>query len=335
MAVNNEYVNRVDANGQTLIDLTNDTATAGDVLEGHTLHLASGAPATGTYRPGDEIEARLEATVGHSSKNLLPITLESGTYTSSGANLTYTVDKVAGTITLNGTTRTSGTDYLIVCDDVDGKIAGQLYLSGGYDENARLFCFDVTANAYPKQWDGVTSSVASKGENDSVEELLIAGHNNQVRLRFYAGQSFNNVVLKPMLRDGSISDDTFEPYVTPTDEKKQDKPVVLWAWDSANPVQTVSLSALSDSILNYSIIKIFFNWRSIFSCIEGDAEILYGTEIPRAYFGTTLYDVDPSFSSASISLDCPQTAINLYAHRIGDGADLTHNCAIVKIIGIP
>ena len=166
-----------------------------------------------------ETEARLRATVGHSSKNLLPITLESGSYTKGGANLSYTVDKVAGTITLNGNTRTSGTDYLTVFSDVNGDVAGKLYLSGGYDDGARLFCRDLTNDEYPKQWDGATTSVTSKGEHDSVQELLIAGHNNEVRLRFYAGYTFNNVVLKPMLRSGNISDDTFEPYVTPTDER--------------------------------------------------------------------------------------------------------------------
>ena len=76
----NEYVNKVEANNQTLIDLTSDTATAGDVLEGRTLHLASGAPAVGTYRPSEEIEARLEATVGHSEeKNLFVQQFRQGT----------------------------------------------------------------------------------------------------------------------------------------------------------------------------------------------------------------------------------------------------------------
>lgn len=45
---NNQYVNKVVKNNTTLIDLTNDTATAADVLPGKTLHLASGATATGT-----------------------------------------------------------------------------------------------------------------------------------------------------------------------------------------------------------------------------------------------------------------------------------------------
>ena len=119
----NEYINKVVANNNTLIDLTSDTAEAADVLEGRTLHLASGAPAVGTYRPSDEIEARLEATVGHSSKNLFEITEE----TSTSRQVTFTVDKVAGTITTSGTaTGGSAIFYLPISADVKGDF----YLSG-------------------------------------------------------------------------------------------------------------------------------------------------------------------------------------------------------------
>lgn len=44
----NEYVNKVVYGGDTLIDLTGDTAIASDVLSGKKFHLKSGAQATGT-----------------------------------------------------------------------------------------------------------------------------------------------------------------------------------------------------------------------------------------------------------------------------------------------
>lgn len=44
----NEYVNKVVYGGETLIDLTGDTAIASDVLSGKKFHLKSGAQATGT-----------------------------------------------------------------------------------------------------------------------------------------------------------------------------------------------------------------------------------------------------------------------------------------------
>lgn len=45
---NNQYVNKVVYDDNTLIDLTCDTATASDVLSGATFHLANGEQATGT-----------------------------------------------------------------------------------------------------------------------------------------------------------------------------------------------------------------------------------------------------------------------------------------------
>lgn len=242
MAVNNEYVNRVDANGQTLIDLTSDTAEAADVLEGRTLHLASGAPVVGTYRPSAEIEARLEATVGHSSKNLLPITLESRPYDTDGNDFSVTVDKVAGTITINGTSKSSGATNIEFYTDTNGKLSGNFYITGGVTGCVvRAYDYDSQdANKWAKKWDGTNTATGSSSEHDSQEVQAVAGHKFGYRLRVSAGQSFTNAVIKPMLRDGSIADDTFEPYVTPTDEKKQDKPVLLWE-GSINPTQVATL----------------------------------------------------------------------------------------------
>lgn len=49
---NNPYTNKVEYAGQTLIDLTGDTATAADVARGKIFHLASGAQAIGTLEGG-------------------------------------------------------------------------------------------------------------------------------------------------------------------------------------------------------------------------------------------------------------------------------------------
>lgn len=46
-------INKVTQNDNTLIDLTNDTATAADVVSGVTFHLATGEQATGT-RPATQ-----------------------------------------------------------------------------------------------------------------------------------------------------------------------------------------------------------------------------------------------------------------------------------------
>ena len=47
----NPYVNKVEFGGNTVMDLTNDTASPGDVLLGETFHDRSGAPQSGTLDP--------------------------------------------------------------------------------------------------------------------------------------------------------------------------------------------------------------------------------------------------------------------------------------------
>lgn len=47
----NPYINKVEFDGDTLMDLTGDTASPSDVLLGKTFHDRSGAPQTGTLDP--------------------------------------------------------------------------------------------------------------------------------------------------------------------------------------------------------------------------------------------------------------------------------------------
>lgn len=44
----NQYKNKIIYGDQTLIDISDTTATVGDVLAGKSFYLASGCPATGT-----------------------------------------------------------------------------------------------------------------------------------------------------------------------------------------------------------------------------------------------------------------------------------------------
>lgn len=267
----------------------------------------------------NETEAMLKTTVGHSSKNLMPITLESGTYNQGGANLTYTVDKVAGTITLNGTTRTTGTFTLDVFDDIDGKVSGKLYLSGAYNEGARLFCRDITEDDYPKQWDGETVSVSCKNDTENIQELLVSGHHNAVRIRCYAGYTFNNAVLKPMLRYGSISDSTFESYVTPTDEKKQDKPVVLWEATAISELSSSVIFHTSDiDYINYFIVYVRLN--------ESSNEV-----VTHIVYNDVLLDDSNRYIAPSSYL----VYRHIYEDTVFTAQSDSYNPKIIKIIGIP
>lgn len=49
----NQHVNKVVYDGQTLVDLTADTVAADKLLEGYTAHDASGAPIEGTIADGN------------------------------------------------------------------------------------------------------------------------------------------------------------------------------------------------------------------------------------------------------------------------------------------
>ena len=212
-------INKVEANGETLIDLTNDTATANDVIEGKTLHLASGAVATGTYRPSEEIEARLRATVGHSSKNLYRITVDTQTID----GVTFNVDRVNGTITVNGTS-SSRKEASIEQDFIVTKnLAGKKYFSVslnqvGSSSKFDAYIYDYTKKGLITKWDGTTITPRLYG-TESQEVLLIEGHRLSLRCRIFKEQTVSNLIYKPMLRDASIADDTFELYVTPTDER--------------------------------------------------------------------------------------------------------------------
>lgn len=50
-----KYVNKVISNGKTLIDLSGDTITAKELLEGTTAHIADGSVITGAMPNGEEL----------------------------------------------------------------------------------------------------------------------------------------------------------------------------------------------------------------------------------------------------------------------------------------
>ena len=157
-------------------------------------------------------KALVEATVGYMNKNLIPITMNSGTYKSGGANLTYTVDKTAGTITFNGTSRTDTTNInLNFYTDSTGTISGNYYITGGYSSKCYVRVYD-SGNGWCKKWNGTSSMAGSTSESNSQEVQLVAGHNNLFRVVVTPNTTLTNAVVKPMLRVPDITDTTFVPY---------------------------------------------------------------------------------------------------------------------------
>lgn len=58
-------INKVVYDGTTLLDLTADTVTVGDVVSGVTFHLRDGTTGTGTIVDGDSMSFGAEPLVGY------------------------------------------------------------------------------------------------------------------------------------------------------------------------------------------------------------------------------------------------------------------------------
>lgn len=309
----NPYINKVEANNQTLIDLTSDTATAGDVLEGRTLHLASGAPAVGTYRPSDEIEARLESTVGHSSKNLLDISGQDSTnygvrwYEENGRL------RAVGTYNDNAAhsqprfyTKLKASSYIFSGSPIYRETGVRIQIGTCLDAQGTSF----TALGYD-EGNGFTFTLQS---------------DSWVSIRMYTARNLYqqsiDLTLPVMFRDGSISDDTFEPYVTPTDEKKQDKPVVLWeATTKSEMTEQVTFSTTEIENIGYFIV--FVEVKSEDAVTDVVTFIVYN----GMFFGEVNY-------YHNISTKLTFTIEEGIASISVETADV-HVPKIIKIIGIP
>lgn len=95
----NPYVNKVTANGQTLIDLTTDTAIASDVAAGKYFHLATGERVAGTASGGGGGGSSYTRTVVVPQQTVTPNSDRKATFTSTE----YFVDGEYYVVTCDGT----------------------------------------------------------------------------------------------------------------------------------------------------------------------------------------------------------------------------------------
>lgn len=163
-----------------------------------------------------ETEARLRATVGHSSKNVFEITAETAT----SRGVTFTVDKQAGTVTTSGTaTGGSAIFYMPISADVKGDFYLSGCAEGGTSSTYYIEGRDLTApESKLPNWEG-GNSANCYDPYQSRKITIPQGHKCALRIVFARNVSADGLVFKPMIRDGRIEDDTLEPYVTPTDER--------------------------------------------------------------------------------------------------------------------
>lgn len=99
-------INKVEANGETLIDLTSDNVTADTLVSGRTAHLASGAQVTGTFEPVTGVKGNAESTYRKGNVNLTPANIGAAT-SEQGTK----ADTAVQTIQIGGTAqiKTNGT----------------------------------------------------------------------------------------------------------------------------------------------------------------------------------------------------------------------------------
>ena len=157
-----------------------------------------------------EAKARIEATVGYSSKNLFEVTAD--TQTKNG--ITFTIDKTAGTIKVNGTA-TAQTQLSIEFNVPSGDYYFSGCPSGGSSSTYDLYAYDLdyseSGGGRPRKWDGTTASASDYG-NTSQEIKIVGGHETVLTIRIQSGVTVSNKIFKPMIRKGTIADATFEPY---------------------------------------------------------------------------------------------------------------------------
>lgn len=179
---------------------TDAAASKADKVTGATAGNFAGLDASGNLTDSGENPATIEALVNvYGSKNMLPNTATAQTL----GGVTYTPN-ADGTITANGSnsgplTYNIGTPELIV---------GRQYTLTGCPKNlADGTYLDVTGISGTRDTgNGVTFTATS--------EMI----GKAIRFRSGNAQTFNNIVIKPMLRDARIKDATYVPYAMTNQE---------------------------------------------------------------------------------------------------------------------
>lgn len=234
----------------------------------------------------NEIEAMLEATVGHSSKNLFEITAETDT----NRGVTFTVDKQAGTVTTSGTA-TGGSAIFVM--NIPSGLSGNYYLSGcaegGSSSTYYIEGRDLTTNSKLPSWEGA-SSVNCYDPYQSRQIAIPQGHECALRIVFARNTNADGLVFRPMIRDARIENDGLDPYITPTDKKKQDKIKTLYV--------APSLESASDEVIipRTNDINLF-----VAICLAiGDTNTAVTFIVPQELFGYPCVNGDFSITGSVV-----------------------------------
>ena len=148
-------------------------------------------------------------TLGYSGKNLLNV--DTGTSGMSGVIFTVNADK---SITLSGTAANNAYLSLNSKSFLPRIEDNKYYILSGVPSNVPDAGNQDKIILYP----GGTDNCEDRGKGIILTKNMM-GTDGLIRVRVKSGTNVDGIIIKPMLRPASITDDTYEPYKPSVDER--------------------------------------------------------------------------------------------------------------------
>lgn len=185
----------------TLYRATKAIAVGGSVITSganqNVVAVTVGPELTSLANKDNQQQEEINYSINTGAKNQLPNTGESKTH--NGITFTKNAD---GTVTVNGTA--TGEAFYTVANNL--KLSGRLKLTGcpaGGEANKYIL---AVKNNTSGEW--LTPYDVGDGEVYDFDETA----EYEVRFIIRSGQTLDNAIIKPMIRDNAITDDTYVPY---------------------------------------------------------------------------------------------------------------------------
>lgn len=171
---------------------------------------------------------------------------------STTANVTFTTDVTAGTVTASGTASDSTSGALFY--RIDGFPEGNYYFSGcpegGGTSSYNIHIYDIVTRNRAVSWDKTTLSSRCYSPTDQSQVHLYSDHTYRLTMQVLDGVTVNDIVFKPMLRPADTSPE-FEPYQIGVGQRTKN----LFPSAAAETKTVGNLSVTSDGNGGYTINK--------------------------------------------------------------------------------